>query len=48
MEINYNEKVTFEAFNPIDWKKKTKCVIWNFPLIVNAKGPNVPPNEMSF
>ena len=47
MEIDHKEKVTYEAFNPINWKK-TKCVICNFPLIINAKGPNVPANEMSY
>ena len=46
MEIDHEEKITYEAFNPMDWKK-AKCVICNFPLIINAKGPNVPANEMS-
>ena len=47
VEIDHKEKGTYEAFNPIDWKK-TKCVICNFPLIINVKGPNVPANEMSY
>ena len=37
MEIDHKQKNTYEAFNPIDWKK-TKCVIFKFPLIINAKG----------
>ena len=36
MEIDHKEKVTYEAFNPIDWKK-TKCVICNFSLIIKGK-----------
>ena len=47
MEIDLKTKITYEAFNPIDWKK-TKCVICNFPQIINAKGANVPANEMSY
>ena len=35
MKIDDKEKVTYEAFNPIDWGKKN-CVICNFPLIINA------------
>ena len=27
MEINYKEKVTFEAFNPTDWKKNEMCYL---------------------
>ena len=27
MEINYKEKVTFEAFNPIDCKKTKTCYL---------------------
>ena len=46
MDIDHEEKITYEAFNPIDWKK-VKCVICNFSLIINAKGPNVSANEMS-
>ena len=47
MEIDHKEKFTCEAFNLTDWKKR-KCVICNFPLIINAKGPNVPANEISY
>ena len=47
LEIDLERKVTYEAFNPIDWKK-TKCIICKFPLQINAKGPNVPANEMSY
>ena len=47
MEIDLKTKITYEAFNPKK-KKKTKCVICNFPLIMNAKGPNVPANEISY
>ena len=35
------------VYNPVDWKN-TKCVICNFPLIINAKSPNVPENEMNY
>ena len=35
------------VYNPVDWKN-TKCVICNFPLIINAKSPNVPANEMNY
>ena len=41
------KKVTYGTFNPIDWKK-TKCVICNFPLIINAKGSNFPAYEISY
>ena len=37
MEIDHKQKITYEAFNSIDWKK-TKCVIFKFSLIINAKG----------
>ena len=47
MEIDQKEKVTYEAFNPIE-QQKTKCVICNFPLIINVKGSSVPANEMSY
>ena len=47
MEIDYKQKITNEAFNPIDWKK-TKCIICKFPLMINVKGPNAPTNEMSY
>ena len=47
MEIDHKEKFTYEAFNPID-QKKTKCIVCNFPPIINAKIPNVPANEMSY
>ena len=46
MEIDIKKKYN-EAFNPIDWKKK-KCVICNFPPIVNTKGPSVSANEMCY
>ena len=36
MEKDQKEKVTYEAFNPIE-QQKTKCVICNFPRIINAK-----------
>ena len=47
MEKDQKEKVTYEAFNPIE-QQKTKCVICNFPRIINAKGSSVPANEMSY
>ena len=47
MEIDQKEKVTYEAFNPIE-QQKPKCVICNFPLIINEKGSSVPANEMSY
>ena len=40
MEIDHKKII-------IDWKK-TKCVICNFPLIINAKGSNFPAYEMSY
>ena len=45
MEKDQKEKVTYEAFNPIE-QQKTKCVICNFPRIINAKGSSAPANEM--
>ena len=45
MEIDHKQKITYEAFNPIDWKKM-KCVICKFPVMINAKGPNVAKNEL--
>ena len=47
MEKDHNEKILPETFNPIDWKK-TKRVICKFPLIINAKGPDVPANKMIY
>ena len=47
MEIDHKQKITYEAFNPIDWKK-SKFIIFKFPLMINAKGPNVLTNEMSY
>ena len=41
MEIDPKEKVTYEAFNPIEWKE-TKCVISNVPPSIKAKDPNFP------
>ena len=31
MEIDHKEKVTYEAFNPIDWKKNKMCDLQLFP-----------------
>ena len=47
LKIDLECIVTYEAFNPLDFKK-TKCVICEFLLQINAKGPNIPANQMSF
>ena len=41
MEIDHKEKVTYEAFNPREWKE-TRFVISNFPPSIKAKDPNFP------
>ena len=47
MEKHHNEKILYETFNLVDWKR-TKLVICKFPLIINAKGSDVPANKMIY
>ena len=47
LETTLGRKVAYDPNNPINWDKD-KCYICNFPVKINAKGPNILSAEMSY
>ena len=47
LEIDLSRKNKYEKDHPINWNSD-KCLICNFPLKIDAIGPDVPNNEMPY